>query len=102
MRDAALLVTVPALFVIATVNLSPLSAAAVGGVVYDDEVAPLIGLPFSFHWYVSGVVPLAATLKVAVAGAVTLWLLGCVVIDGAVLEGVGEGEGEGVGVGAGD
>jgi hypothetical protein len=44
-----LLATFPALFVITTVNLSPLSDPAVGGVVYEDEFAPLMGFPFSFH-----------------------------------------------------
>jgi len=31
-----------------------------------------------------GAVPVASTLKVAVCPAVTAWLTGCVVIDGAV------------------
>jgi len=29
-------------------------------------VAPTIAFPFFFHWYESGAVPLATTLKVAV------------------------------------
>jgi hypothetical protein len=43
---------------------------------------------------------LAATVKVAVAGAVTVWLCGWVEIDGGVLE--GEGGGPGMGEGGGD
>ena len=40
-------------------------------------------------------------MKVAVAGAVTVWLCGWVAIDGGVLEGEGEGPGAGEGEGAG-
>ena len=36
------------------------------------------------HWYVSGPVPLAATVKVAVPPAHTVLLVGCVVTAGAV------------------
>ena len=39
------------------------------------------------HWYAS-VVPVAVTLKVAVAGAVTVWSAGCTVIAGATGAGV--------------
>jgi hypothetical protein len=39
--------------------------------------------PFFCHWYVSGAVPLATTLNVAVCPAVTVWFTGCVVIAGA-------------------
>jgi len=34
-----------------------------------------------------GAVPVASTLKVAVCPAVTAWLTGCVVIEGATAEG---------------
>jgi hypothetical protein len=40
-------------------------------------------LPFFFHWYVRGAVPVAPTVKVAVWPAVTVWLAGCDVIEGA-------------------
>ena len=48
-RVAALLVTLPALFVTVTVNWSPLYEAVVAGVVYVAEVAPLIAVPFIAH-----------------------------------------------------
>ena len=47
---AALLVTLPVLFVTVTVNWAPLSDDVVTGVVYVVEVAPLIAVPFFFHW----------------------------------------------------
>ena len=37
----------------------------------------------SYHWYASGVVPVADTLKVAVSPTLTVWLCGCEVIVGA-------------------
>jgi hypothetical protein len=49
-RVAALLVALPALLLTTTVNSAPLSAAVVGGVVYVEEVAPLIAVPFFCHW----------------------------------------------------
>ena len=49
-----------------------------------------MAVPFSFHWYDSGAVPVAVTLNVAVDGAVTVWFCGCVVIEGATDEGVVE------------
>ena len=39
--------------------------------------------PFFCHWYASGAVPLATTVKVAVWPAVTVCAEGCVVIVGA-------------------
>ena len=48
-KVAALLLTLPTLFVMVTVNCAPLSVVVVAGVVYDDEVAPLIAVPFLFH-----------------------------------------------------
>lgn len=46
---AALLVALPALLLTATVNFALLSAAVSAGVVYVDEVAPLIAAPFLLH-----------------------------------------------------
>jgi hypothetical protein len=48
-RVAALLVTLPAVLVTVTVNCAPLSPEAVGGVVYEAEVARLIAVPFLLH-----------------------------------------------------
>src|SRR5260370_1018546 len=39
--------------------------------------------PFFCHWLLSGAVPVATTVNVAVCPAVTVWLAGCVVIVGA-------------------
>jgi hypothetical protein len=47
---AALLVTLPIVLLTVTLNEEPLSEFVVAGVVYDDDVAPLIALPFLFHW----------------------------------------------------
>ena len=60
------------------------------GVVNDAAVAPATGLVVSpavpvYHWKVSGPVPVAATLSVAVDPDVMVLSCGCVVIDGAVL-----------------
>jgi hypothetical protein len=63
---AALLVTLPAELLTAAVNCALLSAVVSPGVVYVEEVAPLIAAPFFFHRYVMGAVPVAATLNVAV------------------------------------
>jgi hypothetical protein len=41
--------------------------------------------PFLLHWYDRDPGPDAVTLNVAVAGAVTVWLWGCVVIAGSGL-----------------
>ena len=46
---AALLVTLPELSVTTTVNDAPVSEDVVAGLVYDDAVAPLMGVPFFFH-----------------------------------------------------
>jgi hypothetical protein len=43
-----------------------LSLIAAGGVTYVEELAPLMAVPFFFHWNCSGAVPVAATLNVAV------------------------------------
>jgi hypothetical protein len=50
LRVAVLLVTLPALLVTTTVNSGRLAETVVGGVVYDKEVAPLMGVPFICHW----------------------------------------------------
>ena len=47
---AALLVALPAVLLTATVNCALLSVAVSAGVVYADDVAPLIAAPFFFHW----------------------------------------------------
>src|SRR5271169_3212663 len=47
---AALLVILPVLLVTVTVNCAPLSDVVVPGVVYEDEVALLMAVPFLFHW----------------------------------------------------
>ena len=49
-RIAALLVAFPALLLTATANCALLSAIVSAGVVYVDEVAPLIAAPFLLHW----------------------------------------------------
>jgi hypothetical protein len=79
----ALLVTLPAPLATVTVKSARLSAIVVGGVVYDEEFAPLIAVPFFCHWKLSGVVPVTVTEKVAVCPAVTSALTGSVVIAGA-------------------
>jgi len=55
-------------------------------------VAPLMAAPFWFHWYERGAVPLALTLNVAVAGAVTVWLCGWALIEGVTAGDAGGGE----------
>ena len=83
---AAVLVALPALFVTTHRNEAPLSAEVVAGVVYEALVAPEMFALFRCHWYASGAVPVAATVKVAVAPAVTVAFAGCVVIDGATAD----------------
>jgi hypothetical protein len=46
----ALLVTLPALLVTTTVNSARLMDIVAGGVVYEEEIAPLMALPFIRHW----------------------------------------------------
>jgi hypothetical protein len=43
------LVTDPAVLVIVTLKTAPVSAVVVAGVVYVEEVAPAIAVPFFFH-----------------------------------------------------
>jgi hypothetical protein len=47
---AVLLVTLPALLVTTTANNVRLSDAVVGGVIYVEEFAPLMAVPFFCHW----------------------------------------------------
>ena len=47
---AVLLVALPALLVTTTVKSERLSEAVAGGVVYKEEVAPLMAVPFFRHW----------------------------------------------------
>jgi hypothetical protein len=82
---AALLVALPAPLLTTAVNFALLSVDVSAGVVYVGEVAPLIGAPFLLHWYVSGAVPVAATVNEAVFPAITVWLAGCVVMAGATV-----------------
>ena len=46
---AALLVALPAVLVTTAVNCALLSVVVSAGVVYVDDVAPLIAVPFFFH-----------------------------------------------------
>jgi hypothetical protein len=52
--------------------------------VREALVAPLMLVPFFFHWKVGAGVPLAAAVKVAGAPTTMDWLSGCVVMAGAV------------------
>ena len=46
-------------------------------------MAPGSSAPLKVHWYVSGGVPDAVTVKVAAPPSVAAWLAGCVVMRGA-------------------
>ena len=46
---AGLLVALPMELLTVTVNCEPLSEVVAGGVVYEEEVAPLTAEPFFFH-----------------------------------------------------
>lgn len=81
---AGLLVAFPTVLLTSAVNCELLSAAVSEGVVYVEEFAPLIVLPFFFHRYVMGAVPVAATLNVAVCPAAIFTLAGCDEIAGAI------------------
>ncbi len=47
---AGLLVTLPTALLTRTLNCAPLSEVVSAGVVYVNEVAPLIAPPFLLHW----------------------------------------------------
>jgi hypothetical protein len=47
---ADVLVTLPTLLLTATEKRGRLAETVVGGVVYDEEVAPVIGVPSFRHW----------------------------------------------------
>ena len=57
--------------------------------------------PFFCHWYESGAVPSAETLKVTAAPILAVWFVGCCVIVGGAAVGVVGGTGVGVGEGLG-
>ena len=63
-RIARSLVTEPSELATVTVNVAPLSAALVAGMVYLSLVAPEISAPFLCHWYVSVGEPAPVTVKV--------------------------------------
>jgi hypothetical protein len=56
----------PTVLLTSAVNCEVLSLVVSAEVVFAEEVAPRIAVPFFFHWYVIGVVPVAAMLNVAV------------------------------------
>jgi hypothetical protein len=62
---AVALVCVPLLLLIVAVNLAPLSAMAVRGVVYEVLVAPAMSTPFFCHCKTAAL-PCAVTRNVAV------------------------------------
>ena len=87
--SAAFVVALPAELVAMTRYCLPLSVVAVAGVVYVAAVAPAMlaqVAPLSLdscHCKLGVGTPLAATVKVAAAGAVTVCAVGCVVMAGA-------------------
>jgi hypothetical protein len=82
---AALLVAVPALFV-ATQSYEPASVAETALSTSEVPVWPEIAVPPLRHCSVGVGVPLAATVNVAEAPAVTVAEVGCVENDGATFE----------------
>jgi hypothetical protein len=50
LRVPALLIAFPTLLVTTAVNSARSSEIVVGGVVYAEEIAPLIAAPFFCHW----------------------------------------------------
>src|SRR5258708_981923 len=88
---AALVVTLPTLLVntasyllpfIAAVTLLSASVADVAPLMSGKEPPPLV---LTFDWTVGVGLPLAAAVKLALAPALAVWLLGCVMTTGAVL-----------------
>src|SRR5215510_1575628 len=83
-RVAELLVAEPTELLTMTRNIAPWSLA----VVVNEYVAALafaMFTPLRCHWYCSGAVPDAVTLKLAVCPAATVAFAGCVAMLGAVL-----------------
>src|SRR5437016_6705889 len=78
---AALLVTFPATLLTTTTDCAPLSADVVAGGAQRAEVAPVMAVPVFCHWYLTGAVPVATTVKVAVGPTVKASLAGWVVIE---------------------
>ena len=87
--SAAALATKPALLVTTAEYLAVWSAGSVDEIVKVEDVAPVIGVPLRFHWYVSDPPPAAVTLKDAGCSSMTVRLAGCAVIVGAVTTKVG-------------
>ena len=87
-KAAALLVTLLMEFVTTHLYCVPLLATVVAGVVYEALVAPPIAVKelspgaSCIHWKLGAGSPEAATVKVAVAGAVTVTLEGWLVMTG--------------------
>ena len=50
MSVAALLVALSIELLTETLNCAPLSEVVVAGVPYEDEVAPVMAVPFLLHW----------------------------------------------------
>src|SRR5688572_16894295 len=81
---AALLVADPAELLTTARKAAPLSAA-LAVKVYMGAVAPAMFKPLRCHWYCSGAVPEAATVKLADCPAATVTFAGCEEMLGAVL-----------------
>ncbi len=73
---AELLIALPAELLTTHLNVAPLSAMVVGGVVQDALVAPAMFTLFFCHWYDRGDAPVAVTANVAVCPSFTVWLVG--------------------------
>jgi hypothetical protein len=91
---AGALVTLPAELLTRTVNVAPPSVHTVGGVVYVEEVAPPMLVPFRIHWYVNGAVPFTVTEKIPAWPTVTVTLPVCVAMVGATTVEPGGGDEE--------
>ena len=80
---ASLLVAAPLEFVTMTLYFAPLSDFVAGGVVYEERLAPDIAILFFCHPYDRGAVPVAETVKVAVAPSRAVSEMGSARMDGA-------------------
>src|SRR5437879_1682528 len=83
-RVAGLLVTLPATLLTVTVNCALLSEEGVAGEVERAAGAPDTAGPVVPPPQRKGAVPVAPPVEVAVLPTVTVWLAGCVVMEGAV------------------